>query len=44
MTQNTKRHLRNWQGPFLHNSLRRKDKVFRSAKASLLERGGIVKQ
>ena len=22
MTQNTKRHLRNWQVPFLHNSLR----------------------
>ena len=45
MTQNTKRHLRNWQVPFLYNSIQRKDKAFRSAKAaSLLEGGGIAKQ
>ena len=44
MTQNIKRHLRNWQVPFLYNSLWRKDKAFRSAKASLLEGGGIAKQ
>ena len=39
MTQNTKRHLRNWQVPFLYNSLRHGSR----RTSSLIEEGGIAK-